>query len=144
MYPEQVVKTAYSYIVEYATQVGILVQELQDRPVVANLKDVTSKISIAELQIGRDHSNIPLGTKSSSKLWPQIRKLDCVRFVRREQLCPSEERFQFSSRCVAKVVSSQRNEGGMIKFTGMSKSLQRGVVNYIRTGLSGGGSLPAG
>ena len=107
MYPEQVVKTAYSYIVEYATQVGILVQELQDRPVVANLKDITSEVSLAKLQIRRDHSNIPLSTKSSSDLWPQVSELDRIHFVRREQLCPSEKSFKFSSSCTTKVVSPQ-------------------------------------
>ena len=103
---------------------SVLVQKLQDRQAVANLKDVTSEVSIAELQVERDHPNIPLGTKSSGELCSQMSKLDSISFVGGKQLCPGEKRFQFSSRCVAKVVSSQSNKKSMIKFTGMSKSLQ--------------------
>ena len=108
---------------------SVLVQKLQDRPVAANLKDVIGKVSIAELQVRRDHSNIPLSTKSSGELWSHMNTLDSIRFVGGEQLCPSEKSFKFSSRCASKVVSSQSHQGGMIKFTGMSKGLQRRVIH---------------
>ena len=104
---------------------SILDQELHDRPVVADMKNIPSEVGIAELQIRRDHANIPLGTKSSSELWPQMSELDRIGFVRRKQLRPSEKSFKFSSGCATKVVSPQDRERGMIKFTGMSQGLQR-------------------